>query len=288
MTSRAVGLVWRREQRAALSAAARATGIATSVATALALSGCASAPPATAPAAAADAVIAVAAPAAAPSVAAIERQQVQRARSAEAQGHWAEAALAWEVLSVLQPEQRSHAANLQRVRKLIDGRAAEGLVRAGDERRRGDLDRASRSYLQVLALAPDNVPAMDALRGIERERALRGQPGRFARNVAARGGAAAMSEPPAAPAASNLIEHASLLASQGELDSAIAMLAPAQSSGADPALRRALADLYFRRAEGLLPQQRAQAVQALNESLRLDPAHAEARARLKSLGARAP
>ncbi len=221
-------------------------------------------------------------------------QFLQRARHAEAQGRWAQALLAWEVHALLSPGQTSATQNLQRVRRLIDTRVTEAMSRAADERRKGDLDRAGRTYLQVLSLAPEHQPAMDALRVLERERATRSQPNRFARNAmslpSVSGAAAGRDGPespsrPSTPADSNLIEHASIMASQGELDSAIALLkTPAQAPRADPALRRQLAELYFRRAEGLMPLQPGPAAAALNECLRLDPTHAGARARLKELG----
>ena len=211
----------------------------------------------------------------------------QRAAQAEAQGRWAQAALAWEALSVVAPTQSSALQNLLRTRRTIDTRVAEALSRAGEDRRKGDTERATRGYLLALALAPDNLAAMDALRAIERERAARSQPTRFARNAldGLAGAARTPSNPLSAPAESNLLEHASLMASQGEIDSAITLLrAPAQEPRADPALRRMLAELHYRRAEALLPEQPKLAVAALNECLRLDPTHSAARARLKSLG----
>lgn len=210
-----------------------------------------------------------------------ERQQIQRAEQAQLQGRWAEAARAWEVLVLLRPEHAPYRDNLRRQRLAIEQMAAQLQARAADERRRGDLERATRGYLQLLSLQPEHAGAADALRQIERERNERQWQGRFARNPLQRPPAEAM----AAMGERNLAEHAALLAAQGELEGAISLLrAPAQASGADPALRRQLADLLWRRVESFGGDRRVELVPTLREILRLEPQHEAARARLLTLG----
>ena len=250
------------------------------------LMGCASVPP---PAAEPGRPAALPAPAVAPAsadlVAEFERGQSQRAMASERQGRLAEAALAWEALTVLRPESADYAARLQQLRRRIAAAAAEGMARAAEEQRRGDLDRASRALLQVLALAPEHRPAADALRGIERERNQRNFVGRFSRNAMPRAPAAELDASPAPTVMDRgLLEHASMLAGQGEIDSAIGLISrPADERGADPELRRLLADLYFRKAQTLLPQRVGEAIAALERCLKLDPKHRAARARLQTL-----
>ena len=213
-----------------------------------------------------------------------ERAQLQRATTAERQGRLADAALAWEVLTVLRPKDAEYARRLLQARQRVSTAAAEGLARAAEEQRRGDLDRAARAYLQVLALLPDHKIAADALRAIERERNQRNFVGRFSRNTMPRGVVAEAEPRPVASTDRNLVEHASILAGQGEIDAAIALLArPANERGADQGLRQLLGELYFRKAELLLPQHVRQAVAALERSLKADPAHRAAKARLLAL-----
>jgi hypothetical protein len=83
---------------------------------------------------------------------------------------------------------------------------------------------------------------------------------------------------------SNDLEHASMLASQGDVDSAIALLKP-MSSGprADVNARKLLADLYVQQSDKLAAKDRAGAVRALETSLQLVPGHRMATARLRAL-----
>lgn len=255
------------------------------------LVGCAAAPmsaPAPAPAPAA---VAEPAPRSAPGRAAFELGQQRRAAEAERQGRLAEAAWAWEVLTLLNPERSDWLAQRQRVGELVQSRAAAALTQAQQDRQRGDLDRAVRGYLLVLSLLPEHGAAADALRSIERERNERQILGRLSRLTIPRstlpeGSVQRAADAAATPETRNLAEHATLLAAQGEIDGAITLLsAPATLRAADPALKRLLADLYFKRAAELPATQPAQILAALRECLRLDPTHEGAAARLKELSA---
>lgn len=221
---------------------------------------------------------------------AVERQLQQRAETAEAQGRLADALWAREALLLLRPGDAAAAAHTARLRSLRDQRIAEAMTRGRDWQRRGDADRAQRSFLAALALDPAHAGAADALRQLERERQERQQPGRFARDPMASANPSAARPGPESvrtPGDSNLAEHAAMLASQGEIDAAISLLArPGDGPRADPALRRQLAELHLRRAQALPPQRRADARAALREALRLEPGMDAARQLLQQLGTR--
>ena len=252
-----------------------------------ALAGCASAPPT--PGAGA----AVTSGASTASSAAFEQHYRDRASSAQRQGHLADAAIAWEVLTVLRPESREYRDALLDTRRQIDAAVAERLPRAAQAQRRGDLDAATQGYLAVLALQPDSTPAADALRSIERERVKRQQLGRLSRLTLMRRGTETMSpnDKLAAPAGldRNELEHATILARQGEIDSAIGLLERRLAADRnDRAARNLLADLYERKADDVLAaRDTAGAIALLEKSLRLDPSDAHVAERLKQLRAAA-
>lgn len=264
------------------------------VAGALLLAGCASrspAPPAADPAPGAD----VAEPLPAdPPLSDHERLLAARATRAEAQGRWADAALAWEVLGLLRPQDERLAERLAAVRRRIDKLADERLAAAADAQRRGESDLAVQAYLEVLALDPERRAAADALRQIERERTRRSAVGRFttAAPAPAPRRAATEAEPSptspageAARAANSQREHATMLARQGDLDGAIQLLRDSPSLRHDAAHRRLLADLYVQKAESLRQRQPDLARQAVNAALALDRRHPGALALQSQLAA---
>lgn len=220
------------------------------------------------------------------------------ARLAEQRGQWTQALWHLDVLLALAPAdaelQQRHEHALQAAQQA----AADALKRARQARARGEHEGATRLYLEVLSLAPGDAEAADGLRTLERERVKRQHLGQLSRNTLNRrpGAEPAMPAngnampPPASGAADrNELEHASLLAGQGEIDGAIAVLKPLVTSRrADPAVRRMLADLYVRQAEALLPARRDAAIAALERAVQADPTHPKAAARLKEVSAAAP
>lgn len=237
------------------------------------LAGCASAPEAP-PVAAAPAVTPPPAPpAATDALPAFEQQQRNAARAAARQGRWADAVWAWDVVLALRPDDvpaREARAAAQASAKSV---AADREARANHARQRGDLDGAVKLYLEALAAVPADTSAADALRDLERARTRRG-------NLA--GPRSALSRP--APAAGrNELEHASMLASQGEYESAIALLAPLVHG--DSRARAQLADIYWRQAQKLETSDRAAAIAALRHCLQLDPGHKAAAQKLQALSA---
>ena len=257
------------------------------------LAGCAS-PPAAAPPAAPP----PAAPEAPPdpwaaALAEFEARQRAAAEAAARSGSWSQALRAWDVLLALHPGDADLIRRRAQAQAAAQSAAADRLQRARQARQRGDQETASRLYLEALALAPGQAEAADALRAIERERVKRQFGAQLARNTPARrpAPAAGADASAAMEGERNEIEHASLLADQGELESAITLLKPIAASGrAEPAALALLAELYYRRAEALAASNPIGAIAALEQCLKTDPAHAKAAARLKQLrdAAKAP
>jgi hypothetical protein len=86
------------------------------------------------------------------------------------QGRLAEAALSWEILTVLRPDEAEYRARWNETRRLIDDAVPDHLLRAVQAHQRRDAETAASHYLAVLALQPDHVGAANALRAMERER----------------------------------------------------------------------------------------------------------------------
>ncbi len=223
------------------------------------------------------------------SLSTFEQQYRDRATNAQRQGRLADAAIAWEVLAVLRPETREYREALADTRRQIDAAVAERLPRAVQAQRRGDLEAATQGYLAVLALKPDSTSAADALRSIERERVKRQQLGRLSRLTLTRRSAEATSpnDKAVAPAGvdRNELEHAAILARQGEIDSAISLLERRTTADRnDRAARNMLADLYERKADdALAARDTSGAIAWLDKSLRLDASDARVADRLRKL-----
>lgn len=219
-----------------------------------------------------------------PALALFRDRQAERARQAEADGRWADAELAWEVIALMQPGDPAPAARLDAVKARVADLVAERRAQAEAAQRRSDLDAAAQAWLDVLALAPTHATAADALRQIERERERRRMAGRNARVPMAK---RVPDEPESADLSeagrrnANLREHAALLARQGDVDGAVALLRePART---DAALRAQLADLYVARAESLRQRDPIAARAAVDAALALDRKHAAALALVRQL-----
>lgn len=246
----------------------------------LALAGCASrvpAPPPEAGAGPAQPAVTPAAP-----LDAYPQQLQDRAERAEALGRWAEAALAWEVLGLLRPDDAAVSGRLATARHQVAARVARHQAAAQDAQRRGDGQAATREWLELLALDPTHRGAADALRQIERDRSARSQVGRFARPVLpARRPAEPVPAPSpalaeAARSANSQREHATLLARQGDLDGAINLLRDNPQWRSQPAHRSMLVDLYLRKAEATKATQPDAARQSVEAALAIDARHAGA------------
>jgi|GEM_PF-1050774 len=116
-----------------------------------------------------------------------ELAQFQRAKELEQKGQLAEAAWAWEVLTVLRPQDGGYRDRLASVQAQIDAGVAERLQKAQQAQAKGDLDGATQHYLTALSLQPDNAKAADALRAIEKDRNKRSYLGTPSRITLRRG-----------------------------------------------------------------------------------------------------
>ena len=245
---------------------------------------------------------------------AFERQQRERAIESARQRRLADAAFAWEVLTVLRPEVPEYRERLAESQRFVDDAVADRLPRAAQAARRGDSEAATQQYLAVLALQPQNPQAADALRALERERNARqylGRPSRITltRRAVSDGDAIAgvppsvaigspavappraltrplikMPQSTAPPAGANDVEHAALLAGDGELEEAIILLERRLATERrDTSARRLLASLYVRKAETLVSSNRAAALDAVQKSLRIEPTEPRALSLLSQL-----
>ena len=238
------------------------------------------------------------APAPAPAPApqsAYEQQLRDRALAFMRQKRLADAVIAWELLTVLRPDIADYRERLADAQRQIDAAVAERLPRAAQAAQRGEIDNATQLYLAVLALQPLNEATADALRALERERNKRNYLGKLSRATLTRREMADAEMPANLSAGSgglagrNEVEHAALLAGDGEYDDAIGLLEHRLVlDSKDLAARRLLADVFYRKAESLLPRDRAGALAALEKSARTYPADARAANRIKQLNSAAP
>lgn len=102
--------------------------------------------------------------------AAFESRLRERALALERRGALGDAALAWEILLALRPEQADYRQHLADLRERIGQAVDEHTQRARQARSRGDFTAAARHYLAVLALDPSEREAKEGLRAIERMR----------------------------------------------------------------------------------------------------------------------
>ena len=233
----------------------------------------------------------------APLLEAFEQRQRDAAAAASRQGLWLEAAWAWEVLLALNPRDPAIAKRLADARQAATAAATERNARGKQALQRGDTDNAVRLYIEAMSFVPAHVEAAEALRAIERDRVRRQHLGQVARyalmrrpdNATTPAGATAGATAPGTAnntvsAERNEVEHASMLANQGEIDGAITVLKPITTGpNADAGAKRLLADLYVKRADTLAATDRAAAIDALERAVAADPAHPRAATRLKLL-----
>lgn len=258
------------------------------------LAGCASrsgAPPAALPSG--ETVSIAASDPSAPLLETFEQRQRDAAAAAAQQGLWLEAAWAWEVLLALNPRDPEIAKRLADARQAATAAATERSARGKQALQRGDADNAVRLYIEALSFVPAHVEAAEALRAIERDRVRRQHLGQVARyslmrrpdNAATPAGATAPGTANNTVSAErNEVEHASMLANQGEIDGAITVLKPITAGpNADAGAKRLLADLYVKRADILAATDRAAAIDALERAVAAYPDHLRAATRLKLL-----
>jgi tetratricopeptide (TPR) repeat protein len=186
-----------------------------------------------------------------------EQRLREQALAQSRQGRLADAALSWELLTVLRPDAGDYRERMNETRRLIDAAVPERMRRGQQAQKRGELDAATTQYLAVLALQPDHEQAAEALRAIERERNRIQYLGKYSRITLERRGASALqptAKRPAAPLDVNDVEHAAMLRTQGELDAAIALLERhIAMQGPDPKACQMLADMALQKGRQAKP-----------------------------------
>jgi tetratricopeptide (TPR) repeat protein len=229
------------------------------------------------------------APAARPTaLAEFEARHRDAADNAGQTGRWAEVIWSLDVLQALRPDDSSLPARRLQAEQAAQALASDRLRQAKAAQQRGDAEAAQRHYLEVLALQPaattpaDALQAADGLRHLERERVVRQHLGIPARSTFTRAPLAAnRSNGKVGATGRNDVEHASMLAAQGDVSGAISLLKPVAATGNnDAGARRLLGDLYRRQAEALWPQQRDNAITAAESGLQADPTNKALRERL--------
>lgn len=197
-------------------------------------------------------------------VSAFEQEQREAARADQRAGRFVDAQRRWDVVLALRSDDTEAATGREQSSRSAATAAAELVNRARQAQARGNVEDAMRLYLEALSLDPTQASAASALRTLEHDRARRVTRQAFARAPA----------PRPAPAGRNELEHASLLAAEGEVDAAIAILTPlVRDARSDPVARARLADLRLRRAEMLAPTNRAAAVAEAEQVLQIQPGH---------------
>lgn len=218
---------------------------------------------------------------------AYEQRLHDTARVQARMGRLAEAATAWEILTVMRPEVADYRAHLDDTRRQIEAVLPDRLQRGLQAQQRGDLDSAQAQLLGVLALQPENAIAAESLRAIERERNRRtvlGKPSRLTLTKRVIADSQMTGSRQAVPIDRSDVELAAMLGAQGEFEEAIALLeSHVAAEHGDEAACRLLADLYFRKAERKLPSDKAAAIAAFEKSLKLDATNARTQERLKTL-----
>lgn len=187
---------------------------------------------------------------------AFESQQRARAEAALRQDRLPDALLAWDALLALRPADEAYLAKRAATTQRAEALAADRIAQAKAAQRRGDTAGAMQHYLDALAALPTHAAAADALRAIERERNRRTYLGKYSRNTLQRHppDRAAAARPAPSPDVRaggdrNDLEHASMLAAQGELADAIALLkAHLATKPQDAPARQLLATLLEQQA----------------------------------------
>jgi tetratricopeptide (TPR) repeat protein len=219
-----------------------------------------------------------------PGLAEFEARQREALELATRRGRWGDVMRSLDVLQALRPNDSTLAPRRAAAERAAQEAVADRLRQAKQVQQRGDAEGAVRHYLEVLALQPQHTEAADALRTLERERVARHHLGVSARAAFARNPTATSKKNSKGnDAARAELEHASMMAAQGDVKGAIALLKPSSvGSGSDPSTRRLLADLYLREAELMWPSQRGAAITAAERGLKIDPQHPRLRERLSA------
>jgi tetratricopeptide (TPR) repeat protein len=193
---------------------------------------------------------------------AFETAHRDKALSAQQQHRWAEAATEWEIVALLVPQKTEYQNQLREARAHIAKGVADNLSSAEEARQRGEPQLASRFYLKVLSLDPNNSAAADALRKLEQDtyrRSLHTQVARISKDA---------STTRSGPASERRdLEYGALLLRQGDYSGSIKTLEKyLKSAPKDELARRYLADAHFQLGQQRLEQGRREDALAHLES----------------------
>ena len=175
-----------------------------------------------------------------------------KALSLQQQQRWAEAAVEWEILALLNPD-RVEYRNQRRDAQTHIARGVEESLKSADEaRQRGDLQAASHFYLKALSLDPSNGTAVDTLRKLEQEsvrHTLHTRVGHMSKEAG--------TVRPGPASERRDLEFGALLLRQGDYSGSIKTLEKyLKGVPKDELARRYLADAHFQLAQQRLEQGR--------------------------------
>jgi tetratricopeptide (TPR) repeat protein len=172
----------------------------------------------------------------------LEDRHLERANAAMREERWSDAAVEWEILRLLRPDYRDYASALEEARSRATNAATAHVQAAAQARQRGELQQAAQLYLKALSADPARRDAAQALREIERERALRievntvvnlANSERSSKNRAPR--------PPPGPE----LEAAVVMLRQGDYDTSIKVLEDyLRRNPGDPVAKQSLREAY--------------------------------------------
>lgn len=175
-----------------------------------------------------------------------------KALSLQQQHRWAEAAMEWEILALVNPERVEYRNQQRDAQARIAKGVEENLKSADEARQRGDVQAASHFYLKALSLDPSNSTAADALRKLEHDSVRHTLHTRVAHMSKDAG------TPRPGPASERRdLEFGALLLRQGDYPDSIKTLEKyLKSAPKDELARRYLADAHFQLAQQRLEQGR--------------------------------
>jgi len=103
----------------------------------------------------------------------LEQIYRQRATALAGDRRWADAAVQWELLTLLRPDSKDYRNEAERARLRAADAAATHVRVAEEARKRGSTEQATLSFLRALGADPGNVTAVNGLKVIEAERVRR-------------------------------------------------------------------------------------------------------------------
>jgi tetratricopeptide (TPR) repeat protein len=171
----------------------------------------------------------------------LEERHLDRANKAMREERWSAAAVEWEILSLLRPDRRDYADRTDEARSRAATTAIEYVNAATQARQRGDAQRAVYLYLRALSADPARADVAQALRDIERERALRSEVSAVVSLPSERSSRSSSQRPPKG----SDLEAAVMTLRQGDYDASIkALESYLRRYPGDPLAKRSLREAY--------------------------------------------